>query len=130
MKRLFASTALTVALVGAMAAPAAADPPSSAEFTIPVTCDGTTYLIGFIPGRGEFTPALLADSTQVLVPFAFDLTFTDVTTGESEHDTSVKGAGKNGNAVSCTIDYTATDPETGDLFTIRGTVLGLVTPAR
>ncbi len=130
MKRSLASTALALGLLGAMAAPAEADPPSSAEFTIPVVCDGTTYTVGFIPGRGDFTPALVADSTQVLVPFAFDLTFTDLTTGMSESDTSVKGAGSNPHAVTCTIDYTATDPDTGDLFNIRGTVAGLVTPVR
>jgi hypothetical protein len=117
-------------LVGTLATPAAADPPSSAEFTVPITCDGTTYVLGFIPGRGEFTPALVTTSTQLLVPFAFDITFTDVTTGESDHETAVKGAGSNPNAVTCTINYTATDPESGDVFNIQGTVTALVTPVR
>src|SRR5439155_23660215 len=86
MKPFLACIALVIGLVGAVATPAAADPPSSAAFTVPVSCAGTTYLVGFIPGHGEFTPALVATNNQVLVPFSFDLTFTDVTTGESMHE--------------------------------------------
>ena len=126
MKRLLACIALTLGLGGALATPAAADPPSSAEFTVPITCEGTTYIVGFIPGRGEFTPALVANGTQVVVPIAFDLTFTGG--GESEHETAVKGPGSNPNAVACTINFTSTDPETGDVFTIQGTATVLVTP--
>jgi hypothetical protein len=127
MKRLLACIALMLGLGGTLATPAAADPPSSAEFTVPITCDGTTYIVGFIPGRGQFTPALVANGTQVVVPIAFDLTFTDPT-GESEQETAVKGPGSNPNAVACTIDFTSTDPETGDVFTIEGTATVLVTP--
>jgi hypothetical protein len=115
-------------LAGGLAGPAAADPPSSAEFAVPITCDGTTYLIGFLPGQGEFTPALVTTSTQVIVPIAFDLTFTDVTTGESEHEFAMKGAGSNPHAVGCTIDFTSTDPESGHVFNIQGTATVLVTP--
>ena len=130
MKRLLACIALMLGLGGTLATPAAADPPSSAEFTVPIICEGTTYMVGFIPGRGEFTPALVANGTQVVVPIAFDLTFTNVTTGESEPETAVKGPGSNPNAVACTIDFTSTDPETGDEFTIQGTATALVTPVR
>jgi hypothetical protein len=128
MKRFLVCIALMLGLAGGLAAPAAADPPSSAEFTIPITCDGTTYLIGFLPGQGEFTPGLVTTSTQVIVPIAIDLTFTDVTTGESEHEFAVKGAGSNPHAVSCTIDFTSTDPESGHVFSIQGTATVLVTP--
>jgi hypothetical protein len=128
MKRLLACIALMLGLGGTLATPAAADPPSSAEFQIPITCDGTTYMVGFIPGRGAFTPALVTTSTQVLVPIAFDLTFTDVTTGESEPEAAVKGPGSNPNAATCTIDFTATDPESGHVFNIKGTAAVLVTP--
>src|SRR5690242_11935647 len=113
MRRLLACAALAVGLVGTAAAPAAADPPSSAEFTVPINCNGTTYLVGFTPGNGEFTPALVATNNQVLVPFSIDITFTDLTTGESDHQVSVKGVGSNPNTVSCTINYTASDPESG-----------------
>jgi hypothetical protein len=130
MKRAFACAALAIGLVAAAAAPAVADPPSSAAFTLPVSCNGTTYLVGFTPGHGEFTPALVATNNQVLVPFSIDVTFTDVTTGESEHELSVKGTGSNPNAVTCTINYTATDPESGDVFNIQGSVIGLITPVR
>ena len=129
MKRLLACIALMLGLVGTTpATPAAADPPSSAEFTVPITCDGTTYMVGFIPGRGEFTPALVSTTTQVLVPIAFDLTFTDLTTGGSEHESAVKGTGSNPNAVTCTVSFTATDPESGHVVNVQGTVTALVTP--
>jgi hypothetical protein len=73
-------------------------------------------------------PAVVTTSTQVLVPIAFDLTFTDVTTGESEHESAVKGQGSNPNAITCTINFTSTDPESGHRFNIQGTVVVLVTP--
>jgi hypothetical protein len=130
MKRWHVCTALALGLTGALTVPAAADPPSAAEFPVPITCDGTTYVVGFIPGQGDFTPALVTTSNQVVVPFEFDLTFTDLTTGESETETAQKGPGTNPNAVSCTIDFTSTDPETGHEFNIAGTVTALITPPR
>jgi hypothetical protein len=126
MKRWLARTALVLGLLVSLATPAAADPPS--PVAVPVTCDDTTYLIGFIPGRGEFTPALVTTGTQVLVPVTVDLTFTDLTTGESEDFTDVKGAGQNPNAVSCTVDFTDIDPETGHLVNLRGSFTAVVTP--
>lgn len=126
MKRWLARTALVLGLLVSLATPAAADPPS--PVTIPVTCDGTTYLIGFIPGRSDFTPTLVATGNEVLVPFTINLTFTDLTTGESEDFTVVKGAGQNPNAVTCTVDFTTTDPETGHLFNVQGSFTAVVTP--
>ena len=73
---------------------------------------------------------MVTTSTQVVVPIAFDLTFTDVTTGESEHEAAVKGPGTNPNAVNCTVDFTTTDPESGHVFSIQGTAVVLVTPVR
>ena len=126
MKRWLARTALVLGLLVSLATPAAADPPS--PVAVPVTCDGTTYLIGFTPGRGDFTPALASTGNQVLVPVTVDLTFTDLTTGESEHATFVKGAGQNPNAVGCTVDFTTTDPETGHLVNLQGSFTAVVTP--
>jgi hypothetical protein len=128
MKRLLTCIALLLGLAGGFATPAAADPPSSAEFTIPVTCDGATYLIGFLPSDAAFTPGLVTTSTEVLVPIAFNLTFTDLTTGESELESATKGPGSNPNAVNCTINFTFTDPESGHVFNIQGTAVVLVTP--
>ena len=128
MKRWLARTALVFGLLVSLATPAAADPPSPEAIPIPVTCDDTTYLIGFTPGRGAFTPALVTTGNQVLVPFTVDLTFTDLTTGESEDVTDVKGAGQNPNAVTCTVDFTAVDPESGHLFNIQGSFTAVVTP--
>jgi len=130
MKRWLACIALALGLAGTLTTPAAADPPSSAEFTLPITCDGTTYLVGFIPGRGVFTPGLVTTSNQVIVPFVVDLTFTDLTTGVSETLTAQKGPGTNPNAVACTIDFTGTDPETGHEFNIAGSATALITPVR
>lgn len=126
MKRWLARTALVLGLLVSLATPAAADPPS--PLSIPVTCDGTTYLIGFTPGRGAFTPALVTTGNQVLVPVTVDLTFTDLTTGESEEVSDVKGAGQNPNAVTCTVDFTTVDPESGDLFNVQGSFTAVVTP--
>ena len=130
MKRWLACTALAVGVTGALTVPAAADPPSSAEFPVPITCDGTTYVVGFLPGQGDFTPALVTTSNQVVVPFEFELTFTDLTTGESETDTVQKGPGTNPNAVNCTIDFTSIDPDTGHEFNIAGTVTAMIAPPR
>lgn len=126
MKRWLAGTALVLGLLGGLLAPAAADPP--APEAIPVTCDGTTYSIVTNRGQSLWTPAFVTTSNVVLVPISIDLTFTDVTTGESEHVSDVKGAGVNPNAVSCTVDFTTTDPESGHVFTIKGSFTALVTP--
>jgi hypothetical protein len=126
MKRWLARTALVLGLLVSLATPAAADPPS--PVAVPVTCDSTTYLVGFTPGRADFTPALATTGNQVLVPVTIDLTFSDLTTGESEDLTAVKGAGQNPNAVSCTVNFTTTDPETGHLVNVQGSFTAVITP--
>ena len=79
------------------------------------------------PGQGDFTPGLIATSTRVLIPFAFDITFTDLSTGESDTQAMVKGAGVNPKAtVACTINYTNTDQG----FSLVGSVTALLTPVR
>jgi hypothetical protein len=55
----------------------------------PITCDGITYMVN-VPGRGEWAPALVTTSNQVLVPFSFDITITNLTTGETFQETVSK----------------------------------------
>jgi hypothetical protein len=128
MKRWAATAAIVLGLLGAYTAPAQADPINTPNaLTFPITCDGTTYTVVGVPGQGQWTPALVTTSNVVLVPFSFDITFTDLTTGESFHLTVSKEAVNQANA-TCTFAVTFTDPETGDMLRIAGTVAGLHVP--
>jgi hypothetical protein len=129
MKRWAAITAMLLALLGVSMAPAHADPtnaPNSLQF--PITCGGTTYTVVGVPGQGQWTPALVTDSNQVFIPFAFDITFTDLTTGETFTVDVSKEAGNHLATQSCSFTITTTDPETGDLVSIAGTVEVVLTP--
>jgi hypothetical protein len=64
---------------------------------------------------------LVTDSNQVLIPTSFDITFTDLTTGETFSDEVSKEAG-NRATQSCSFAVTDTDPETGHLVSIEGDV--------
>jgi hypothetical protein len=75
-----------------------------------------------VPGGGQWTPALVTDSNQVLVPTSFDITFTDLTTGETFTVDVSKEAGNHLATQSCSFTLTDTDPETGHLVSIEGTV--------
>jgi hypothetical protein len=45
-----------------------------------LTCEnGATYDVVVVPGRGNWTPALVTDSNQVIVPFSFDITVAKAT---------------------------------------------------
>ena len=128
MKRWAATAAIVLGLLGAYTAPAQADPINAPNaLTFPITCDGTTYTVVGVPGQGQWTPALVTTSNVVLVPFSFDITFTDLTTGETFHLTVSKEAVNQANA-TCTFAVTFTDPETGDMVSIAGTVAGLHVP--
>jgi hypothetical protein len=83
MKRWVATAAMVLALLGVAMAPAHADP-INAPFAEPfeITCeDGATYTV-VVAGRGLWPPALVTTSNQVLIPFSFDTTVTNVATGE------------------------------------------------
>jgi hypothetical protein len=60
---------------------------------------------------------LVTDSNQVLVPTAFDITFVDLTTGETESVDVSKEAGNHLATQSCSFDVTV-----DDLFRIFGDV--------
>ena len=118
MKRWAVIAAMLLGLLGVLAAPAYADPtnaPNSLQFEI--TCGDTTYTVVGVPGGGQWTPALVTDSNQVLVPTAFDITFVDLTTGETESVDVSKEAGNHLATQSCSFDVTV-----DDLFRIFGDV--------
>ena len=129
MKRWVTIAAIVLGLLGITMAPAHADPTNAPNtLTFPITCGGTTYTVVGVPGQGQWTPALVTTSNVVLVPFSFDITFTDLTTGESFSFTVSKEAGNHLATQSCSFALTTTDPETGDLVSIAGTVQGLHVP--
>jgi hypothetical protein len=129
MKRWAAIAAMLLGLLGVAVAPAYADPTNAPNsLTFPITCDGTTYTVVGVPGQGQWTPALATDGTTVLVPFAFDVTFTDLVTGETFSNVVTKQAANHLPTVDCTFTIETIDPETGHAVTIEGTAAGFVTP--
>jgi hypothetical protein len=109
---------MLLGLLGVLAAPAYADPTNAPNsLTFDITCGDTTYTVVGVPGGGQWTPALVTDSNQVLVPTSFDITFVDLTTGETFSVDVSKQAGNHLATQSCSFDVTA-----DDLFRIFGTV--------
>ena len=126
MKRWVATAAILLGLLGVVAAPAYADPTNAPNsLTFDITCGDTTYTVVGVPGQGQWTPALVTDSNQVLVPTSFDITFVDLTTGETFSVDVSKQAGNHLATQSCSFDVTV-----DDLFRVFGTVeVFLVPPA-
>jgi hypothetical protein len=123
MKRWAATAAMLLALLGVLAAPAYADPTNAPNaLTFEITCGDTTYSVVGVPGQGQWTPALVTDSNQVLIPTSFDITFVDLTTGETFSVEVSKEAGNHLATQSCSFDVTASDPATGEMFRIFGDV--------
>ena len=124
MKRWAVIAAMLIGLLGVLAAPAYADPTNAPNsLTFDITCGDATYTVVGVPGGGQWTPALVTDSNQVLVPTAFDITFVDLTTGETESVDVSKEAGNHLATQSCSFDVTV-----DDLFRIFGTVEVFLTP--
>jgi hypothetical protein len=124
MKRWAATTAMLLALLGVAMAPAHADPTNVPNpFTFDITCGDTTYTVVGVPGGGQWTPALVTDSNRVLVPTSFDITFIDLTTGETDSVDVSKEAGNHLATQSCSFDVTV-----DDLFRIFGDVEAFFPP--
>ena len=118
MKRWAVIAAMLIGLLGVLAAPAYADPTNAPNsLTFEITCGDATYTVVGVPGGGQWTPALVTDSNQVLVPTAFDITFVDLTTGETESVDVSQEAGNHLATQSCSFDVTV-----DDLFRIFGDV--------
>jgi hypothetical protein len=66
---------------------------------------------------------LVTDSNQVFIPFAFDATAVDLTTGETDTFEVSKEAGNHLATQSCSFDVTF-----DDLFRVFGTVEVVLTP--
>jgi hypothetical protein len=124
MKRWAATAAMLLALLGVSMAPAYADPPNIEPF--PITCNGVTYTV-VTPGQGNWTPALVTTSNQVLIPFSFHITVTNVATGEVVFEEEVsKAAASRAATTTCTFGETFT--EDGQTFVFEGVVEVLLTP--
>jgi len=118
---------------------AAADPSGAKNnFTFPATCDGSTVMLVVNNANGQgkgaqendtaaFAPAHALDSNRVFHPTQFDLTFTMTSGGQtfSFTDTDTKRNAKT--PTECSIDYSVTDPDTGDTFSLAGNVWGFFT---
>lgn len=129
MKRWVATAAMALALLGVYAVPAHADPTNAPNVEpFPITCDGTTYTVVVVPGRGTWTPALVTTSNAVLVPFSFDITLTNLTTGQIVfHETVSKEPADVTATTTCTFQETFT--EMGETFQVVGVVEVLSQPA-
>lgn len=102
---------MLLALLGVLAAPAYADPTNAPNIEpFQITCGETTYTVVGVPGRGAWTPALVTDSNQAFIPFAFDVTFTDLTTGETFTFAASKEAANHLATQTCSFRITTTDP--------------------
>jgi len=129
MKRWVATAAMVLALLGVAMAPAHADPINAPNVVGPfdITCDGATYTVVSVPAQGQWPPALVTTSNQVLIPFSFHFTLTNVATGEvvSEEEFS-KAAATRAATTTCTFGETFT--EDGQTFEFVGVVEVLLTP--
>jgi hypothetical protein len=138
--------ALVAGAATLLAVPAAhADPKKAQPLTL--ACDnGSTYDV-VVPGRGEWTPSLVLDSSQVLKPVAFGPSTATVLNqdgslalGPVTFDGYAQGAGRLAaratDMVTCTyhVDLPASaDPDhvpPGGVEVIDGSVTGLLTPGR
>jgi hypothetical protein len=124
MKRWAATAAMLLALLGVSMAPAYADPPNIEPF--PITCNGVTYTV-VTPGQGNWTPALVTTSNQVLIPFSFHITVTNVATGEVVFEEEVSKAAAS-RAATTTCTFGETFIEDGQTFVFEGVVEVLLTP--
>jgi hypothetical protein len=116
-----ASAAVFAALV--IAATASADPVNAKNAAIlSGSCDGTPVQV-VTNGNGEWTPGLIQGSNLVLIPQAFDLTFTSTFDGSTDVETDTSAKRPHGDVVECTFalaDNTFAFP--GGSFSISGTV--------
>lgn len=127
-------------LVGALAAPALADPVNTKEsLALNVVCDNGATSMVVSNGNGNWTPAHDLGSTATLIPLAFgEQTFTVTDQSGSVVDQETTPASAKGMSASteratrtmCSFSGGATDPESGYSFSISGTVEAFVTPVR
>jgi hypothetical protein len=124
---------IALGLLAVMASPAAAAPinaPSAGSFNL--TCaNGVVYTI-VTNGNGAFTPGHILDAEgKTLIPVAFHFVGVNES-GAVLFDESIAKPGQmnglSGDLLDCTFSETETDPETGEILTINGTVTLFVAP--
>jgi hypothetical protein len=123
MKRWLATAAMVIGLLGVLMAPAHADPTNAPNAQpLELTCEnGATLDVVVVPGRGNWTPALVTDSNQVIVPFSFDITVTNADTGEVVvHETTTKEPVNRVDTTTC--QWSGTFEENGQTFEFVGIV--------
>jgi hypothetical protein len=116
-----------------VATPAQAAPTNakSAEL-IDLTCtNGATYSI-VANGNGDFSPGHILDAEgQTLIPVAFHFVGMNAS-GAVIFDESIAKPGQmtglSGDLIDCTFTATDTDPDTGEVITINGSVTLFVAP--
>jgi hypothetical protein len=117
-----AVAAATAAVV--VAAPSAGAAPANGP-TFTVTCPAPigTVTVTTPPGNGAFTPAFIAGTQQLFIPYQVT---GEVTVGGEVVETfnDVKKAPTPANAVTCT--FTATFTEGGTTATVNGTVVAVL----
>jgi hypothetical protein len=124
-KKMFAiAGGVAVAAATAIAIPSAAGaaPTRGEEFT--VTCPGQDPFTIVTPGGGSFTPAFIAGTTQLLIPY--QITGVALVPGEEPQTfEEVKKAPVPDDAVTCTFEGSFTTPE-GGTVTVSGTVVAVL----
>jgi hypothetical protein len=135
MTRLRLGFLVLAAVVGAIAAVAAADPvhsPKSAPIT--VTCGSTVYH-AVVNGNGKWGPAHDLNSHSTLIPLSFGVETDVFTAANGTKQTSTEPARTKGSSspngaplVNCSYHLALTFKD-GSSFTADGTVTGFVTPA-
>ena len=124
--------ALVAAVVAVLAQTASADPTNAKSSQVVTANCGSQQVLLSVNGNGAFTPGHVIGGTAVLIPTAFDVTFSFTPTGgttQSETDTSAKQNQAKG-TLTCDIPEalnTFTSPD--GTFTLSGAVTGFFTPA-
>jgi len=105
----------------AIAASASADPTNAKNSVLlNGSCDGKPVQV-VTNGNGEWTPAHILAGNTVLIPEAFDMTFTSTFDGTTDVETDTSAKALHGNVVECTFPLN-TFNFPGGSFSISGTV--------
>ena len=136
MRRVRIAVALSTAIAAlvVISAPAADPTGSKNNFSFPATCAGTPvmFVVNNSNGQGKgtqnqntapFAPAHALDGNAVFHPTRFDLNFTFTFDGRTESFPNTNVMQNPETPVTCSIDYTATDPS-GATVSLKGTVWG------
>lgn len=127
LKRLCVTLTFGILAMVSLAQGAAADPINAKDsFVFPGTCDGQTVLF-VVTGIGNFSPAHVVGSTEVLVPESFDVTIEFTPPGGPTKTETFIGSKPNPHGeVRCSSNFTQITPE-GTIHLV-GMATGFFTP--